>query len=193
MGDFMLIFKKTMENIQSNQNQSKFSDLLFWSLSAFIGLLIFFALIMLLVGFRPAVVLTGSMEPTISPGDMIVYKSIDENDLKIGDVVTFYMTEESQANHSITYTHRVVNVLEKNNRVVFQMQGDANQTPDANLIPIERILGKVHYVMPIIGQTFLFVKNNMLIVISGLFVLFFIVYFVKKLLKNWKYKNNSNA
>ena len=183
---------KTSVNEKNNANsQAKFSDIAMWTISIFIALIIFFAVIMLFLGFRPAVVLTGSMEPTISPGDMIVYKQIQESDLNKGDVVTFYMTEESMANKSITYTHRVVNVIEKNNKILFQMQGDANDSPDSNLIPIERILGKVHYVLPLVGQTFLFVKNNMLIVLSVSLALFLVFYFVKKLTKEIKRKDSN--
>ena len=41
------------------------------------------------MGYKPLFVLTGSMEPGIKTGDMIIVKGIKESKIKEGDVVTF--------------------------------------------------------------------------------------------------------
>ena len=165
----------------------KATDILTWTVVVFIAMIIFSILLMLLIGFRPAVVLTGSMEPTITPGDMIIYKGISEENIKVGDILTFYMTQESMDNHSITYTHRVIAVKTNDlGQVVFQMQGDANESPDSILIPEERILGKVNFIVPWIGQLFLFVKNNFLLVSGMIFAIILVGYFAIKFFKSLK-------
>ena len=72
--------KKTKEKVQNNEKENtnsktyKATDILTWTAVAVIALIIFAVVLMLAIGYRPAVVLTGSMEPTITPGDMIIYK-----------------------------------------------------------------------------------------------------------------------
>ena len=185
--------KKTKEKVQNNGKENsnsktyKATDILTWTAVAVIALIIFAVVLMLAIGYRPAVVLTGSMEPTITPGDMIIYKGISEEDIKVGDILTFYMTQESMDNHSITYTHRVIAVKTDDlGQVAFQMQGDANETPDSILIPEERILGKVSVIVPWVGQIFLFVKNNFLFVAGMILALILVGYFVVKLIKSSK-------
>ena len=53
------------------------------------------------------VVLTGSMEPALSPGDAVVVDAVDAGAIAVGDVITF---ERSAAN-DIPTTHRVVEVV----------------------------------------------------------------------------------
>ena len=80
-------------------------------------------------GYGAAVVLTGSMEPTISADDLILVK--EEDNYAIGDIVVYQSS-------SMLVVHRIVDMDETS--VI--TQGDANNTPDA---PIARmyIKGKV--------------------------------------------------
>ena len=45
-------------------------------------------------GARPYTVLTGSMEPTISPGDVVIDERISPLEARVGDVVTFRDPED---------------------------------------------------------------------------------------------------
>lgn len=81
-------------------------------------------------------VMSGSMSPALSPGDLVIVKG--EEPIEIGDVVTVESGE-------FTYTHRVVEKLEDS---LFRLKGDANEEPDQGLIEASQIIGKVVLVFP---------------------------------------------
>jgi len=78
-------------------------------IAIFVGIIVAFA-----IGYKPAIVLTGSMTPSIDPGDVTVYKSVDFDDLKIWDVIMFSGKDagsESDSTSITNVTHRIVNIL----------------------------------------------------------------------------------
>lgn len=81
-------------------------------------------------GYSVMVVKTGSMYPTISPGDLIIIKT--QNQYKTNDIITF-----DEVTHFTT--HRIVNIAEDG----FITQGDANNAPDNNVVKLDNIEGKV--------------------------------------------------
>lgn len=87
-----------------------------------------------LFGYSQYVVTSGSMEPTLSAGEMILVKRQEEYGL--GDVVTFHTAGGE------TVTHRIVGRVSGQ----FITQGDANNTEDQELLPPENIVGKVQTV-----------------------------------------------
>lgn len=88
-------------------------------------------------GYGSAVVLSGSMEPELSKGDLIIVK--EDTEYSIGDVVVFQ-------DGDILVVHRIIAVEEE----TVTTQGDANNTPDA---PVNRtqIKGKVTDGIPHVG------------------------------------------
>ena len=63
-----------------------------------------------LFNIKPYVVLSGSMEPSYKVGSIIYYKSVDEAQLKVGDVITFY----SRDKNNILYVYNLdVNVKDE--------------------------------------------------------------------------------
>lgn len=86
----------------------------------------------LLTGTRWIVVTGGSMEPTLSVGDVIISRDIGEGSLRVGDVVTIEDVDG-------LYTHRVVEVGAETIRT----QGDANDSPDAEPVPREAVLARM--------------------------------------------------
>lgn len=97
------------------------------------------------LGIRCAVVLTGSMEPTIHVNDMVIVHK--QPDYRIGDIV---MYSDGRA----TVTHRIVAINPKG----YVTRGDANNTPDSP-IPLEQIIGRVVLVIPQIGILLGFLKS----------------------------------
>lgn len=88
----------------------------------------------ILLGWRPVMVLSGSMEPTYHVGSVIYYKETAFDDIQTGDAITFHAGEDSLV------THRVIkkNEIER----TFETQGDANETPDSNPVPYDDVAGK---------------------------------------------------
>lgn len=97
---------------------------------------------------------TGSMEPALSPGDLIVVRSLPAAEYKTGDVVTFI----NPADRSQTITHRVVDRADGPYRSVFTTQGDANASADQ---PISEnlIIGKQVASLPFLGRAVDFART----------------------------------
>lgn len=98
-------------------------------------------------GFRAAVVLTGSMESTISPGDLIITRKCAE--YAVGDIVT-YITDSGES-----ITHRIVRTTADG----YITKGDANDSEDAEAVDTEAVAGKVVFTVPHIGHAVLFLKT----------------------------------
>lgn len=91
-------------------------------------------------------VLTGSMEPTYSPGDMVV--SAPQERYDVGDVVTF----QPVSGDPTLITHRVVAIrLGGPEGTRYVTRGDANGTDDDPIKP-EQIMGEVIYHVPYVGH-----------------------------------------
>jgi signal peptidase I len=76
--------------------------------------------------WRFTVINTGSMRPTLAPGDVAVLTSESTNDLKQGQIVAFHPPGEPQ----LTVLHRVFSIHRVHNGVIIQTKGDANNTTD---------------------------------------------------------------
>jgi len=84
------------------------------------------------------VVLSGSMEPAMSPGDVIIVNSVPASAIERNDVITFGGQEGDTPT-----THRVIEVVEQDGTTAFRTQGDANEDPDGALVTSDQLQGKV--------------------------------------------------
>ncbi|MCC2333735.1 signal peptidase I [Cellulomonas wangsupingiae] len=101
-----------------------------------------------LIGAVPLTVLSGSMEPTISAGDLVVVRPTDPADLRIGDVVTVQPVSDDPT----LVTHRIVGVTHGSDGIAgFVTQGDANEHADEPVVP-EQVMGRVVYTVPLVGH-----------------------------------------
>lgn len=107
---------------------------------------------------RPAVVLTGSMEPMIFPGDVVLIgKFLDVKEvyaLAEGDVICF--------NHDgISITHRIIAVeTDDAGNLSFQTKGDNNKSADTFMTEPEDLSGRIINVIPKIGAPVLWLKGQ---------------------------------
>jgi signal peptidase len=92
-------------------------------------------------------VASGSMEPAIPLGAVVMFRPVDATEIQEGDVITF----RSPEGPGLVVTHRVIRVSQQSGMHYFQTKGDAN--PEADLEPISEkaILGKVMFYIPYIG------------------------------------------
>lgn len=96
----------------------------------------------LVFGYGTAIVLTGSMEPEISAGDLVVIKEKDS--YEEGDVITY-------EGRTTPVTHRIIEISrDGDGNALYLTQGDANNTDDG-YIPNERVVGKVVLTVPSVG------------------------------------------
>jgi signal peptidase len=102
----------------------------------------------LAIGDRPHTVLTGSMEPTIAAGDVVVDEQIAPTAARVGDVVTFRDPEDQ----SRLITHRVRSIRRQGSHLWFVTQGDANNTTEHWRVAADGQLGRVAYTVPWVGH-----------------------------------------
>ena len=97
---------------------------------------------------KARIVLTGSMEPAISPGDIIVTMPIDRKTPEIGDVVA-YQARRFNGEKVAVFSHRIIAGNENEGWV---LKGDNNPDPDTQKPLNDDILGVVFFVIPFIGK-----------------------------------------
>ena len=97
---------------------------------------------------KARIVLTGSMEPAISAGDVIITTPITRKIPKINDVVA-YQAKRFNGEDVAVFSHRIIGGDIENG---FIMKGDANKSPDPQKPKGEDILGVVFFVVPFIGN-----------------------------------------
>ena len=97
---------------------------------------------------KARIVLTGSMEPAISAGDVIITTPITRKIPKINDVVA-YQAKRFNGEDVAVFSHRIIGGDIENG---FIMKGDANKSPDPQKPKDEDILGVVFFVVPFIGN-----------------------------------------
>ena len=98
-------------------------------------------------GIGVSVVLTGSMEPTLEPNDLVVIKRAGS--YSVGDIVVFQ-------DGSSLVIHRIIEADEAEGTVV--TKGDANSADDGN-IPLENIKGKLSFSVPGVGKVIKALKS----------------------------------
>lgn len=96
-------------------------------------------------GGQALTVLTGSMQPAIRPGDMVVVVPVEPATLEVGDVVTF----QPHSGDPTLVTHRIVRVG-LGSQTKWTTRGDANGADDEPIIAAQ-IKGKVVARIPVVG------------------------------------------
>jgi len=105
----------------------------------------------------PSVIVTGSMEPLIKPGDVIlvdkIQKSEDIDQLKTGDIIQFKMDD-------ILVSHRIINIVEDEYGKRYMTKGDNNNSPDTDLVLPQDIKGRIVQIIPKIGWPTLLIRQR---------------------------------
>lgn len=105
-----------------------------------------------LVGLTPYAVLSGSMEPTYHVGSLIYVKSVDPQEVQVGDPITFVMDE-----YSDVATHRVIRIDMDNK--LFYTKGDANESEDGAPVYWPNLIGVPIFSIPYLGYFSNFVQH----------------------------------
>ncbi len=93
-------------------------------------------------GYSTFRVVTGSMEPAVPVGTLLVAKRTDVEMVKEQDIICFRSKEPGILGEIIT--HRVVGVLQDENGNIFlRTKGDANLTEDGYYVTQDNLVGKV--------------------------------------------------
>ena len=143
-----------------------------------------------LFGFRYYIVLTDSMVPEFSSGDMVFVKRTGAEKIKEGDIITFNPSSGSDA----YLTHRVTKKIpdyENTGVTCFKTKGDANNSEDSFLIDESRVIGKVQFHVPKLGVIVRFVQLRWYFILP-LIALLFVFFKMMKYYFDLKGKENSD-
>jgi signal peptidase len=143
-----------------------------------VGLFLIISLFPVKGNYQIKVVLSGSMEPEIKTGSIVVIKPAKQ--YNIGDVVIFGKDTRTD----IPTTHRLVSSRAVDGVMLYTTKGDANNAPDNTEIRLPDIHGKVLFSVPYAGYVLDFIKKPLGLVIVIVIPAIFIVYDeVRKIMK----------
>lgn len=112
-----------------------------WACAAFLGALLAAAALPGLVGFHSFTVMSGSMEPEIHVGDIVVDRRISPLEARVGDIVTF----RDPSGRDRLITHRLHGLHASGGTVQMVTKGDANDTLERWSVPVNGHIGRVSY------------------------------------------------
>jgi signal peptidase len=89
-------------------------------------------------GYLPLIVLTDSMFPEIKSGDLIICHTIDPDEVKVGDTISF---TDPAGNGTSIVTHQVIEIYEEEGITYFRTKGINNNTEDRLSVPENKLIG----------------------------------------------------
>lgn len=121
-------------------------------------------------------VMSGSMEPALKVGGVVVSKPIPFGEVREGDIISFRFAGQREV-----ITHRVIRIIkDESGKTWLQTKGDANEDPDPNLVgptPTGKIQ-KVVFHLPYLGYLAVFMKSKFVFpILVGIPALILIIMF----------------
>jgi signal peptidase len=126
---------------------------------------------LLAAGFKPVVVYSGSMRPTLGVGSLAVDRVIPAGKVHAGDVITF----NDPYTKGRLVTHRVAQIVPTQHGLAYRTKGDANPTRDPWAIRLNDRVGSVAFDVPLAGYVLWYAHTReiraLLLLVSAVFVL----------------------
>jgi len=109
------------------------------------------------LGLTPMIVVTDSMSPVISGGDMIMTRKAPAEELAVGDVISFF--DPSFSTRVVT-THRIVEITPAaDGTLLYTTRGDANTDNDPKPVASDQVVGRYIGKIPKLGQIALYMRT----------------------------------
>lgn len=115
-------------------------------------------------GYKAYIIITDSMKPNVRYGDVIITTKINEEKLKVGDIVTFKKNGE-------IVSHRIIKVEDNGEKKEYITKGDNNNIEDSQTIVYQDILGTKVSIVPFLGLAILSLKSKIYIVLLVLLII----------------------
>lgn len=127
-----------------------------------------------LFGYKPFIVLSGSMETQIYVGDLVIVKEVDSNTLKKNDIIAFRDSE------NLVTTHRIVNVINNDKGLCFETKGDNNNTKDDGIVCSNNVEGKYQTRIPKLGNAIMFIQEPLgfTVMMLSILIICIFIYFI---------------
>ncbi|HEY4604934.1 MAG TPA: signal peptidase I [Blastococcus sp.] len=115
------------------------------------SLALWIALPWVFLGWSPTLVTSGSMQPLVAPGDVVMVHPVDAEDLTPNTVVLYDRPDTGRV------LHRILEQLPDGS---FRTGGDANADPDSAPVRLEEIEGAAVLAVPWIGRPSLWLAQR---------------------------------
>ncbi len=126
-----------------------------WSVLGVLAGLFLWVSVPYLFGQRSLTVLSGSMEPQLHVGDVVVVDQVPPLEVRVGDIVTFRDPEDA----SRLITHRVREIDVNGSEVAFVTKGDANTSVEHWMINSSGTIGRVRYHVWRLGYLMFWIRS----------------------------------
>lgn len=143
-------------------------------------------------GLRLLSIQTNSMADTLMPGDLVVSTGVkDPADLRPGDIITYWTVINGER---VLNTHRIINIYDGGDYLIFETQGDNNTTVDPLTVHESEIIGKYSFHISGVGKVFDYLQTptGFLIVVVVPVFIFFIYHLVQFFRVLFEYQNVKN-
>lgn len=127
-----------------------------------------------ILGHKILSVVSGSMEPTIGVGDVIIAKPYVQGEpIREGDIITYRSADQKNSQQPMLITHRVIRTMGVNGRASsFITKGDANQSEDLKPILRDQVFAVYRWRIPYMGYISSFIRTPvgvfLLLILPGL-------------------------
>ena len=123
------------------------------TLAAIVGLAVLSLTVLAQVsGYQPLVVRSGSMEPTIPTGSMVLVRDVPLQEMGVGDVVSVVRADGTRV------MHRVLTASLAGDLATLTLQGDANEDPDPAPVVV-RSADELVWTVPAVGRAAAFLAS----------------------------------
>jgi signal peptidase I len=103
--------------------------------------------VLLVAGYKPIAVYSGSMRPTLGVGALAVERVVSADTVRVGDVITF---DDPYVKGRLV-THRVVQIVPTHHGLAYRTKGDANAARDPWAVRLDGNVGRVAFHVPFAG------------------------------------------
>lgn len=104
-------------------------------------------------GYKPLIVLSGSMDPEISKGDLAIVKVTSSDSLKENDIIAFRNDDDTVT------THRIKTIKKENKKTVYITKGDNNNTEDNDYVYQNKVEGLYLFKITGLGNVLMFIQK----------------------------------
>ncbi|RSL30307.1 signal peptidase I [Salibacterium salarium] len=146
-----------------------------------------------LMGYEIKSVLSGSMEPTFQTGSVIAIEPTEDGTgYQEGDVITFQQEED------VLVTHRITDVNESSDQVMYETKGDNNDAVDMEPVLSDNVIGKyADFTIPYLGYLIDFANSPtgalVLLVVPGVIVFLYGIFAVWRELRKLEGKSKKDT
>src|SRR5919109_4086855 len=130
---------------------------------------------LLVIGYKPIAVYSGSMVPTVQVGGLAVDRVVPARDVRVGNVITF----QDPYVPGRLVTHRVIRIFHTSHGLAYRTKGDANAVRDPWTIRLPGRVGRVAFTIPYAGYALWYMHTREvrtgLILVSALLLLSWIL------------------